>query len=203
MTEPRRSRVATRRELLAAGVAAGGALLAGPAVAAAAPHRTPQGDGEVLSRALAMAQLAAYTYMAVFAEGILKGGRRRALDGFDEQAQAHVVALRRAVVHAGGSVPTPPTSDHEANQRFMRRQIPGRLGQLLGPENALGLLIDIERASIGSCFVAVGALTGSEPIVLMSRIMGNDAQHEAILSLQRHALKLPAAAPYALVSGAH
>jgi hypothetical protein len=100
-------------------------------------------------------------------------------------------------------VPTPPSTDDQANQRYMRRHIPGRLGQLLGPENALGLLIDVERASIGSCFVALGALSGADPIVLVGRIMGNDAQHEAILSLQRHALKLPAAAPYALVSGAH
>jgi len=37
----------------------------------------------------------------------------------------------------------------------------------------------------------------------VSKIMGNDAQHEAIVSLQRHALRLPAAAPFALVSGAH
>ena len=150
-----------------------------------------------------MAQLAAYVYEAVFAEHIVTGGRRRALDGFDDQERAHVTALSTAVRAHGGRILAPPASDEEANRRLARRQIPGRLGQLLGPENALGLLIDTERSSIGSCFVALGGLAGRNAIVLVSRIMGNDAQHEAILSLQRHALKLPAAAPYALVSGAH
>jgi hypothetical protein len=206
VSDPRASRGATRRELLAAGGAlTGAALLAGPGAAArASAHgHAPLSDGAVLSRTLGMAQLAAYTYTAIFASGILKGGRRQALDGFDEQEQAHVTALTRAVRAAGGSVPVPPTSDDEANRRYMPRKIPGRLGQLTGPENALGLLIDVERSSIGSCFVALGLLDGADAIVLVTRIMGNDAQHEAILSLQRHALKLPAAAPYALVSGSH
>jgi hypothetical protein len=198
---PRRTAVATRRELLAAGAAAGGALLAAPGPAGAA--RAPVGDAALLARVLGMAQLTAYVYDAVFAEKIIPGGRRRALDGFDVQAQAHVRALRRAVVVRGGSVPVAPKSDAQANHRLARRQIPGRLGQLLGPENALGLLIDTERSAIGSCFVALRALTGADAIVLVSQIMGNDAQHEAILSLQRHALKLRAAAPYALVAGAH
>jgi hypothetical protein len=201
VSERRRSPSATRRELLAAGAATGAALLVAPAAVASA-HRAP-GDGEVLSHALGMAQLAAYVYDAIFAERIIKGGRRRALDGFDEQEQAHVAALRAAVRAGGGSVGKPPATDHEANLRLARRDIPGRLGQLLGTEDALGLLIDVERASIGSCFVALGRLQAADAIVLVSRIMGNDAQHEAILSLQRHALKLTAAAPYALVSGTH
>jgi hypothetical protein len=203
VSEQRRSPVATRRELLAGAAAAGGALLAGPVTASSAHAAAAPGDGEPLSHVLEMAQLAAYVYEAVFAEHILKGGRRSALDGFDQQERAHVAALRRAVRATGGAIAAPPRSDADANRRLARRQIPGRLGQLLGPENALGLLIDTERASIGSCFVALGGLTGADAIVLVSRIMGNDAQHEAILSLQRHALKLPAAAPYALVSGAH
>jgi hypothetical protein len=197
----RGSPAATRRELLAAGAAAGGALLVGPA--AAARGGTDAGDGEVISHVLAMAQLAAYVYGAVFAERILKGGRRRALDGFDVQERAHVAALRHAAHARGGAIGTPPSSDAEANRRLARRQVPERLGHLRGPEDALGLLIEVERSSIGSCFVALGQLTGTDAIVLVSRIMGNDAQHEAILSLQRHALKLPAAAPYALVAGRH
>lgn len=203
MSEPRRSAFATRRELLAAGAAAGGALLAGPAVAASARGSQAAADGEALSHVLEMAQLAAYVYDAVFAEHIIKGGRRRALDGFDEQERAHVAALRSAVRARGGPVGAPPSSDHDANERLARRDIGGRLGQLQGPEDALDLLIDVERSSIGSCFVALGALTGADAIVLVARIMGNDAQHEALVTLQRHALKLPAAAPFALVSGAH
>jgi hypothetical protein len=204
VNEPRRFPPATRRELLSAGAAAGGALLAGPVVAASARGRkAAPGDGELLSHVLGTAQLAAYVYTAVFAEGILKGGRRRALDGFDVQERAHVAALRKSVRAHGGRIPAPPRSDAEANRSLARRQIPPRLGQLLGPENALALLIDIERSSIGSCFVALQGLRGREAIVLVSSIMGNDAQHEAIVSLQRHALALPAAAPFALVSGAH
>jgi hypothetical protein len=203
VSRPRKSAGATRRELLASGAAAGGALLAGPAVTASARGGAPPGDGVLLSRVLGTAQLAAYVYEAVFAEHIIKGGRRRALDGFDEQERAHVAALDAAVRANGGRIPAPPSSDAEANLRLARREIPARLGQLLGPENALALLIDIERSSIGSCFVALTGLTGRDAIVLVSKVMGNDAQHEAIVSLQRHALRLPAAAPFALVSGAH
>jgi len=98
-----RSAGATRRELLAAGAATGGALLAGPAVTASARGGAPPSDGGLLSRVLGTAQLAAYVYEAVFAEHIIKGGRRRALDGFDEQ--------ERYVPTGGGSprrrAPTP------------------------------------------------------------------------------------------------
>jgi ferritin-like protein len=203
----RRPPAATRRELLAAAAAAGGALAGGVllagAGAASARARAPRDDAELLSHTLGMAQLGAYVYEAVFAERIITGGRRRALDGFDEQERAHVAALRAAVRARGGRIGAPPSSDADANRRLARRQIPERLGHLRGPEDALGLLIEVERSSIGSCFVALGGLTGADAITLVARIMGNDAQHEAILSLQRHALKLKAAAPYALVAGRH
>jgi hypothetical protein len=139
----------------------------------------------------------------VFAEEALTGGQRRALNRFDQQERAHVAALRIAVTAAGGSVIAPPPSIDVANRHLARRQIGGRLGTLQGPEDALDLLIDVERSSIGSCFVALRGLTSSAAIVLVARIMGNDAQHEAMVTLQRHALKLSAAAPFPLVSGSH
>ena len=37
----------------------------------------------------------------------------------------------------------------------------GRLGQLQGGEDALNLLVSVERLSIGSCYVALLGLTGS------------------------------------------
>jgi hypothetical protein len=200
-------RSATRRELLAAGAVAGAAALVAPALAPAAAagggSSAPSSDGARLTRVLSMAVLAAYVYEQVFAEGVLTGSGRRALDGFAAQEQAHVVALRRAVVDAGGTVIGPPASIEAANKDLAHRQIGSRLGQLQGPEDALDLLISVERSSIGSCYVALLGLTGSAAIVLVARIMGNDAQHEALLTLRRHALKLSAAAPFPLVSGSH
>jgi Ferritin-like domain len=202
-------RPATRRQVLLAGaVGVAGGLLAAPAAATAASSGSsasaaPLSDGELLTRVLSTCQLAAYVYQQVFAEGVLTGSRRRAINGFDDQELAHVAQLRGAVIAAGGTVVGPPPSTTVANRDLAHRKIPGRLGHLRGPEDALDLLIDVERQTIGSCYVALLSLTGPNSISLVVRIMANDAQHEALVALQRHAVKLAAAAPYGLVSGSH
>ena len=209
MTGVSRDRSATRRELLAAAAVAGAALAApalAPAVAGAASgggSNPALDDGARLTRVLSMAGLASYVYQQVFAEGVLTGSRRRALDGFDQQEQAHVAALRTAVTAAGGTLIGPPSSIDAANRDLAHRGIGGRLGQLQGTQDALDLLISVERSSIGSCYVALRGLTGSAAIVLVARIMANDAQHEAVVTLQVPMLKLAAAAPFPLVSGSH
>jgi Ferritin-like domain len=209
VSQPPRHRSATRRELLAAGAAAGAAALAAPgllpAVASAAGGGSspPPDDAARLERVLSVAVLAAYVYEQVFGEGVLTQSQRRALDGFDEQERAHVVALRRATAAAGGSGVGPPSSLDVANRYLARRGIGGRLGQLQGPDDALDLLVSVERSSIGSCYVALLGLTGSAAIVLVARIMANDAQHEAVVTLQRPTLTLADAAPFPLVSGVH
>jgi hypothetical protein len=210
VSEPPRHRSATRRELLTAGAVAGAAALAPsgllPAVAAAASggaSTPPPDDAARLERVLSMAVLASYVYQQVFAERVLTASQRRALEGFDEQERAHVVALRRAVAAAGGARIAPPTSLDVANGYLARRGIGGRLGQLQGSDDALDLLVSVERSSIGSCYVALLGLTGSAAIVLVARIMANDAQHEAVVTLQRPTLTLADAAPFPLVSGVH
>jgi Ferritin-like domain len=210
VSEPPRHRSATRRELLTAGAVAGAAALAaptlGPTVAAAASgggSTPPPDDGARLDRVLSMAVLAAYVYEQVFAEHVLTASQRRALKGFGEQERAHVVALRRAAAAAGGTGIRPPSSLDIANQYLAHRGIGGRLGELQGSDDALDLLVSIERSSIGSCFVALRGLTGSAAIVLVARIMANDAQHEAVVTLQRPTLTLADAAPFPLVSGVH
>jgi hypothetical protein len=210
VSEPPGHRSATRRELLTTGAVAGAIALATPgllpAVAVAASggeSSAPLDDGAHLERVLSMAVLAAYVYEQVFAEGVLTQGQRRALAGFAEQEQAHVVALRRAAVAAGGTAIAPPTSLDAANKDLAHRGIGGRLGQLQGSDDALDLLVSVERSSIGSCYVALRGLTGSAAIVLVASIMANDAQHEAVVTLQRPTLTLALAAPFPLVSGVH
>jgi hypothetical protein len=209
VSEPPRHRSATRRELLAAGAVAGAAALATPgllpAVAAGASGggpSPPTDDAAHLERVLSMAVLGAYVYRQVFAEGVLSQSQRRALDGFAEQEQAHVVALRQAAGAAGAPV-RPPSSLDVANKDLAHRGIGGRLGQLQGSDDALDLLVSVERSSIGSCYVALLGLTGSAAIVLVASIMANDAQHEAVVTLQRPTLTLALAAPFPLVSGVH
>jgi Ferritin-like domain len=200
---------ATRRELLAAGAVAGAALAApalAPAVAGAASggaSNAAPDDGARLERVLSTSVLASYVYQQVFAEGVLTGSQRRAVDGFDEQERAHVAALRTAVKAAGATLIGPPSSLDAANRDLAHRRIGGRLGQLQGPQDALDLLISVERSSIGSCYVALLGLTGSAAIVLVARIMACDAEHEAVVTLQVPMLKLAAAAPFPLVSGSH
>jgi hypothetical protein len=110
--------------------------------------------------------------------------------------------LRQAAGAAGAPV-RPPSSLDVANKDLAHRGIGGRLGQLQGSDDALDLLVSVERSSIGSCYVALLGLTGSAAIVLVASIMANDAQHEAVVTLQRPTLTLALAAPFPLVSGVH
>ncbi len=194
----------TRRRLLAAGAAPAIAV----ALSSAAPPANAHGlaetaDAERLARVHRIAALSAYVYQQVLAEHLLRGSRLRAIAGFLEQERAHAAALA-AAVHARGGQTTPgPRSVATANAALRRHRIRGRLGQLHGPEGALELLIETERVGIGSCYVAVPRLTGPSAITLVAQIMASDAQHEALLSFQRHALNLAAATQYGLVSGSH
>jgi hypothetical protein len=118
-----------------------------------------------------------------------------------DHEQAHVAALRARLRARGTAVPSPPPSIAAANRDLARRQVRGRLGQLQGADDALHLLLALERVAVGAYFVALREMGDPQLIVLVTQIMASDAQHEAIIGEQLHPGDIPSAVPYGLVQG--
>ena len=196
----------TRRELLVTGAgAAAAATLGGAALAATAARgaSAPQGDSEAMHvyRLLSVELLILFTYNHVIASPLLSGPTRRALRPLRAQEEAHVHVLAARLAALGGVAPSPPASVTAANVDLARRQVKGRLGQLRGEQDALHLLLATERVVVGAYFVALTTLEDRRLIVLVARIMANDAQHEALLGELLYPGQTGNAVPYGLVQG--
>lgn len=220
----------TRRELLQAGVGvglggagaglaglggasaglaglggAGAALLGRPAAALAAgadpADPEPFSVTDRLQRLIRLELLQLYCYRRILDSRILHPEERRTLTPFLEHERAHRDALARRLAARGGRMPSGPGSDEEANHDLAHRQIGGRLGQFRGHQDAIRTLLTLEQVTIGAYFVALTKLQDPELIVLCTRIMGVEAQHDAICGLLLPPHKLESAAPYGLVQG--
>jgi hypothetical protein len=197
----------TRRELLLTGVA--GALLA-PAPAAAATTSTttsgaadaaPFSETDRLERLIRLELLLLFAYQHILASDVLTPRAHRTLAPFAAHEEAHIKALRRPLLARGGTMPAPPRSIAEANRHLGHRKIGGRLGHLQGDPDAIRLLLTLEQVTIGAYFVALMKLQDPEVIVLASSIMGNEAQHDAMLALLFPKETARQAVPYGLVQG--
>jgi hypothetical protein len=204
------SPLATRRELLGAAgllapVAAGAAgLLALPATVAAATSTSaeaPISEAERLQRLIRLELLLLYCYRYVLGSSILQPRAHRTLTPFVGHEEAHVDALETHLKAHGGVVPPGPDSVRTANHDLAHRHIGGRLGQLKGPSDALSLLLTLEQVTIGAYFVALTTLNDSRLISLVCQIMGNEAQHDAMIGLSMPKATPGQAVPYGLVQG--
>ena len=88
-----------------------------------------------------------------------------------------------------------------ANDHLAHRQVGGRLGQLQGEPDAIRLLLTLEQVTVGAYFVALLSIDDVGLIELCCQIMGNGAQHEAMLGLLLPPHKIQNAVPYGLVQG--
>jgi hypothetical protein len=194
-------RAQTRRELLlgsAAGVA--GTLVA----AASAPAAETAADAfeiDRLQRLLRLELLLLFCYRHVLASPLLTARAHRTLAPFIAHEQAHIAALERPLRAAGGAIPSPPASVAAANRDLGHRKIGGRLGQLRGDLDAVRLLMTLEQVTIGAYFVALMKIQDTNLIELVSQIMANEAQHDAMLGLLLPPNKPANAVPYGLVQG--
>lgn len=208
MTAPEAGATApTRRELLragglVAGAAGGAVLLAGSGTAlAAGADDEPFSVTDRLQRLIRLELLQLYCYRYILDSGILHPEARRTLAPFLDHERAHRDALAQRLAAHGGRMPPGPGSDQEANHDLAHRGIGGRLGQLRGPHDAVRTLLTLEQVTIGAYFVALTKLQDPELIVLCSRIMGAEAQHDAVCGLLLPPHKLASAVPYGLVQG--
>ncbi len=194
--------MATRRELLGAAGAIG--LLALPATAAAATStgaEPPISETDRLQRLIRLELLLLYCYRYVLGSSILGPRAHRTLSPFAGHEAAHIDALETHLKARGGAVPAGPDSVKTANRYLAHRDIRGRLGQLKGPSDALSLLLTLEQVTIGAYFVALTELNDSQLISLACQIMGNEAQHDAMIGLSMPKATLGRAVPYGLVQG--
>jgi rubrerythrin len=172
---------ATRRQALARGLAAGGALAAGSAgLALAGAASAKGGDPALVERAIRLEQAAEVLY-AELAEGdFLDDELVAAAELFAEQQREHVAALTAALEDAGEKAPSPPE--------------PGEIDGLDEAESqpeALALAVDVENALIRAYGEVVE--TSSDPAVLktITEIACNAAQHLVVLRQQLGKPPLP------------
>lgn len=180
MTDTVAGKATTRRELLTGATAAG---------------------TDRLRRLLSVEQLLLYVYEQVLGASILPAAARTELSVVRSHEQVHVRTLQARLTQRGGRVPQAPASVADANRRLAVRQVSGRLGQLRGPDDALRLLLALERVVVGAYFVALIKLTEPSLITLASQIMASDSQHQAILGTLLEPRDIPAAVPSGLVQG--
>lgn len=154
-----------------------------------------------LHRLMSVELLLLYVYDHVLAGSVLPPGARRAMAQLRAHEQAHVSALRSRLRTRGAGQPSAPPSLAAANRYLARRKVRGRLGQLQGPDDALHLLLALERVAVGAYFVALREIRNPALIVLAAQIMASDAQHEAIVGEQLNPGQIASAVPYGLVQG--
>jgi hypothetical protein len=186
-----------------AGVAAAAATTligASPALAATMPA-APESEATRLSRLLRVELLLLFTYQHVLGSTVLTPRAQRVLTPLRAHEEAHVQALRTRLIGLGGMVPEPPANVAAADRDLARRSVTGRLGQLRSSDDALYLLLAVERVVIGAYFVALITLQDPQLITLSAQIMASDAQHEAILGELLYSGNAQMAVPYGLVQG--
>ena len=194
----------TRRELLGAGAVGAAGLLALPAAAAADTTTTseaPISAAERIRRLIQLELLGVYCYRYVLGSSILGPAAHSRLAPFVGHEEAHIGALTARLKARGGTVPPGPDSIKTANRYLANRGVGGRLGQLKGERDALYLLLTLEQVTIGAYFVAMTKLRDSELITLVCQIMGNEAQHDAVIGLSLPKATPGTAVPYGLVQG--
>ena len=199
----------TRRELLVAGAGAvAAATLVEASAAQAAGSHPPkltaaqsQFAAMRIERLLRVELLMLFTYQHVLGSQILPERDRRVIEPLRAHEEAHIRALTRQLTAFGGVPPMPPASAAAADMDLAHRKVKGRLGQLRGAHDALELLIAVERVVVGAYFVALIKLDEPQLITLLTQIMANDAQHEAIIGELTYHGDAQKAVPYGLVQG--
>ncbi len=197
----------TRRELLidGAGLAVAGAAglaLLEPAAARATPQPAPpETESDRVIRLLRLELLLLFASRHVLGSSLLYPRAQQTVGTLRAHAEAHIAALRVRLTALGGVAPSPLANVAAADRHLAHRRISERLGQLRGAGDALRLLLDIERVTVGAYFVALIKLEDPALIRLAAEIMANGAQHEVMLTKLLDHDDLQQAVPYGLVQG--
>ena len=158
---------ATRREL-AAFAAAGALPLLVDVRGAFAAARS---DVEVLRAAVNLEQRAVFTYGAAVPR--LDGRDARLARQFQGQEEQHAAGLSRALRNRGGHPPPAPRGAGD---------VPGLSAALSGGRTAiLRFAVALEEMAVATYYDAARTLREPRLLASVARIIGNEAQHLAVL----------------------
>ncbi len=175
---------ATRRQALARGLIAGGAIVAAPAAALAVAGRAEAkaGEAELLERAIRLEQEAGVAYESLAGGDLLDEEVAKAAELFADQQREHVGALSAALEDLDGKVPPTPRP----------AQI-GGLDEAGSQADGLELAIDLENALIRAYGEIVASPASPAILKTVVEIAGNAAQHLVVLRQQLGDPPLPEA----------
>jgi len=156
-----------RREVVAA--AAGAALLARPAAARAQDRR----EAGVLSLALRVENTSVFACDAVAEAGVLHGAAARRLDRVRDHEAAHAEAIAAALRAIQAPLPAPPRALGEVEIP----QVRAGLDALDGPDDAIALLIEVERLSLEAHRAGIARLREVRHVHLLATILAAEATH--------------------------
>lgn len=177
---PDERRGATRRELIAGALGAGGVALGYGAVATAATP--PLTDASLLTAALEAEQLSVLAYRHVLTLHGLTAPVATVLDALLGHERAHVLALQRQLRAIRAPLPAAPASPAQVDQGLSQHGMSGNLAGLSTVHDALQLLLDVEAMCEGAYYTAIEHLVALGPLVSAVQALAADAQHSTLLS---------------------
>lgn len=179
----------TRRALVGrTAVAAATAGVAGSHLLTGTAFGQARNDSEILTSAIALELVAAFSYEQIADHGGLAAGGATARS-FALQEREHADALTRVLVKRGAKAPAPPRRLEDVPG--LERAISG------GPRSSASFAIQIEQVAVGAYYAAQAKIEDVELLRTTASIMASEAQHLVVLrsSLGRNA------APEAFVTG--
>jgi rubrerythrin len=184
----------TRRALIGRAGAAAGAIaaasVAGLGFRAPAALAQGSGDADLLRRAIALEQLAAFSTTALLARGVLRQAARAAGERFRGQQQQHLDVLESALQAAGGGkAPAPPRSVAETDRALGDLGRGARLADVHSQADAIAFEIALQETAIGGWYEALRELQDRRLIAVAAQVMANEAQQLTVWrSLQSDAI---------------
>ena len=173
-----------RRELLRRGFGLGGAVIAASSIPLLLSVRNAfaasSGDGEILSSAIRLEQVAVLAYSAAIDSGRLTPAFAKIATRFRDHERAHADTLTTALTDLGG---TPP---EKATQADLLEAVTG-LADARTQADLANLAIELELAAVAAYLDAHRKLIEAKLLQTGASIMANEAQHLVVL---RQAVKL-------------
>jgi hypothetical protein len=195
------SRVTTRRQFVAGGLAAaagatGVAVVGDPAIADA-----PVSDAEALSKALAVERLMVLAYRRVLASGTLAPNIERAVAPWLGHEIEHMSAVADALAAMGVKATTGPLDVSAGEDALSKHNVPGSLTDLHSQNESMRLLVNLESVAEGVYFTALKTLSTTPLQRLAAQIMACEAQHWTAVSGLRNPGEYVKAVPWPFVTG--
>ena len=162
----------TRRAAVSGAAAAAVPFLLARRAAAAAEA---EGDTAIVVSALGLEQVSTFAYRALARSPALPERERRLVRRFARHEQEHADALLIALDALGGDAPPPPRTVKDVD-----RILPG-LATARTREDVLTFAVELESAAVAAYGDAHAKLEEPKLLQTVASIMGNEAQHLAVL----------------------